>query len=70
MFSKKLKYLYNQIKVYWIHFNFCREHMGLMKENENGISIKRTPEQESGITKGKWTLTQLLKYKCIKTSTN
>lgn len=69
-FSKKIKGLYNQMKLYCTHFNFCREHMGLMKENENGISRKRTPAQESGITKSKWTLTQLLKYKCIKTSTN
>ena len=61
-FSKKIRWLYNQMRLYYTHFNFCRNHMGLTKENENGVSEKKTPAQESGITKSKWTLTELLNY--------
>ena len=61
-FSKKIRWLYNQMRLYCTHFNFCRNHMGLTKENENGVSEKKTPAQESGITKSKWTLTELLNY--------
>ena len=56
-FSKKLKGLYCQIRLYCTHFNFCRNHTGLNKEKENKASEKRTPAEESGITKSKWTLT-------------
>jgi IS1 family transposase len=69
-FSKKIQRLYNQIRLYCTHFNFCRNHMGLTKENENGVSEKKTPAQESGITKNKWKLTELLNYRCFKISTN
>src|SRR5512136_1554587 len=31
-FSKKLRSLYNQMRLYCTHFNFCRDHMGLNKE--------------------------------------
>ena len=40
--------------------------MGLTKENENGVSEKKTPAQEAGITKSKWKLTELLNYRCLK----
>jgi IS1 family transposase len=69
-FSKKIKRLYNQMRLYCTHFNFCRDHRGLTKEKENGVSEKKTPAQESGIIKSKWTLTELLNYRCFKTSTN
>jgi IS1 family transposase len=69
-FSKKIKCLYNQILLYCTHFNFCRNHRGLTKETENGVLEKKTPAQEAGITKNKWTLTDLLNYKNIKISTN
>lgn len=69
-FSKKIKCLYNQIIFYCTHFNFCRYHRGLTKETENGVLEKNTPAQEAGITKNKWTLTDLLNYKNIKISTN
>lgn len=44
--------------------------MGLKKEKEDGVFEKKTPAQESGITKKKWSLTELLNYKSIKMSTN
>ena len=53
------------MKFYCTHFNFCRDHMGLTKEKENGLMERNTPEKEAGITKGKWTLTKLLNYRCI-----
>ena len=40
-FSKKIKRLYNQMRLYCIHFNFCRDHTGLIKEKENGVSEKK-----------------------------
>ena len=69
-FSKKIKCLFNQMKLYCTHFNFCRNHMGLIKEKENGILEKKTPAQESGITKNRWSLTELLNYRSLKISTN
>ena len=44
--------------------------MGLTKEKEDGVFEKKTPAQESGITKKKWSLTELLNYKSTKISTN
>lgn len=69
-FSKKIKCLYNQMKLYSTYFNFCREHSGLTKEKQNGVSERKTPAQEAGITKCKWTLTDLLNYRMSKISTN
>ena len=48
-FSKKIEHLYNQIRLYCTHFNFCREHRGLIEEKENGVSEKKTPAKECGI---------------------
>jgi hypothetical protein len=56
------------MRVYWIHFNFCRDHRGL--KNEEGILENKTPAKEYGITENKWTLTKLLNYRCSKISTN
>jgi hypothetical protein len=42
----------------------------LTKEKQNGVSERKTPAEESGITKRKWTLTDLLNYRKIKISTN
>ncbi len=69
-FSKKIKCLYYQMRLYCTHFNFCRDHRGLTKGKENGILIKKTPAEEAGITKNKWALTELLNYRNIKISTN
>jgi IS1 family transposase len=69
-FSKKIKCLFNQMKLYCTHFNFCRNHMGLIKEKENGISEKKTPAQEYGITKNRWSVIELLNYRSLKISTN
>ena len=69
-FSKKIKCLYNQMRLYCTHFNFCRYHRGLTKVNGNGRGEKKTPAKEAGITKSKWTLTELLNYRSIKISTN
>ena len=54
-FSKKIEWLYNQMKLYCTHFNFCRDHMGLTKEKENRLMEKNKPAKKAGITKGKWT---------------
>ena len=69
-FSKKIQWLYNQMRLYCTHFNFCRDHMGLTEEKENGLMEKNTPAKEAEITKNKWTFTQLLNYRRIKISTN
>ncbi|MDY0386754.1 MAG: IS1 family transposase, partial [Methanolobus sp.] len=69
-FSKKLKCLYNQVRLYCTHFNFCREHAGLVKNDKDGVKRKRTPAKESGIIEKKWTLRKLLTFKCSRTSTN
>lgn len=69
-FSKRIKCLYNQMRLYCTHFNFCRDHMGLAEEIENRIVEKKTPAEKSGITKSKWTLTELLSYKHLKIPTN
>jgi IS1 family transposase len=69
-FSKKIKCLYNQMRLYCTHFNFCRGHMGLTKEMEDGTMEKSTHAKEYGITKSKWTLTKLLNYRCVKRPTN
>lgn len=69
-FSKKVKGLYNQMRLYYTHFNFCREHRGLTKEREWGDLKEKAPAEESGITNKKWKLTELLNYRCLKTSTN
>jgi len=68
-FSKKIKGLYYQMRLYCTHFNFCREHEGLAKQNEKGVKYKMTPSQECGITQKKWTLKELLNYKSFKIST-
>lgn len=68
-FSKKLEYLYDQIRVYCTYFNFCRGHAGLVQNDKNGVKRKRTPAQEAGIVENKWTLRELLTFKCSKTST-
>jgi len=69
-FSKKIDGLYNQMRLYCTHFNFCRDHRGLTKEKENGVLGKKTPAEKYGITKNKWTLADLLKYRNRKISTN
>ena len=69
-FSKKIKSLYNQMRFYCTYFNFCRYHGGLLQKEEHENSRKKTPAQVSGITKKKWTLTELLNYGHIKISTN
>jgi len=33
-FSKDLKSLYNQMRLYCTHFNVCRDHRGLTKKGE------------------------------------
>jgi hypothetical protein len=37
--------------------------------DENGFKCKNTPAKEAGITDSKWTLKELLKFRCFKTST-
>jgi hypothetical protein len=53
--------------LYCTHFNFCREHGGLKYKDERGVKCKNTPAREAGITDSKWTLRNLLTFKCFKT---
>ncbi len=57
------------MRLYCTYSNFCREHEGLTKEDEKGVKYKTAPSQECGITRKKWTLTELLNYRPLKTST-
>jgi hypothetical protein len=52
-FSKKIKGLDNQMRLYCTQFHFCRDQMGLTKEKEDGLLEKNTPDKEVGITKKK-----------------
>jgi IS1 family transposase len=65
-FSKIAKWLENQMKLYCTHFNFCRGHGGLKYKDERGIQSKNTPARQAGITDSKWTLRNLLTFKCFK----
>jgi len=66
-FSKVAIWLVNQMKLYCAHFNFCREHGGLKYKDERGVECKNTPAREAGIIDSKWTLQDLLTFKCFKT---
>ena len=68
-FSKKIKSLINRMVLYCTHFNFCREHGGLVYQDEKGFKRKNTPAREAGITHSKWNLKELLTFRCFKTST-
>jgi IS1 family transposase len=68
-FSKKIEYLINRMILYCTYFNFCREHGGLTYQDENCFKRKNTPTREAGITQSKWTLKELLRFRCFKTST-
>ena len=63
-FSKKIKGLYNQMRLYCTHFNFCRDHIGL--KNEEGILENKTPAQDCRITNKKWKFIELLNYRSLK----
>src|SRR5674536_73917 len=66
-FSKIAKWLVNHMKLYCTHFNFCRGHGGLKYKDDRGVECKNTPAREAGITDSKWTLRNLLTFKCFKT---
>ena len=66
-FSKVKEGLENHMRLYCTHFNFCRGHGGLRYKDERGIECKNTPAREAGITDSKWTLKELLKFRCFKT---
>jgi hypothetical protein len=59
-FSKKVKGIYNQMRLYCTYFNFCREHRVLTKEMKNRSLENKTPAEECRITKKKWKFTELL----------
>lgn len=67
-FSKAKEWLEKQMRLYCTHFNFCRGHGGLRYKDERGVECKNTPAREAGITDSKWTLKELLKFRCFKTS--
>jgi hypothetical protein len=56
------------MKLYCIHFNFCREHAGLEYEDKRKVKRKNTPARECGITESKWKLRDLMTFKPMKTS--
>ena len=66
-FSKIAKWLVNHMKLYCTHFNFCRGHRGLKYKDDRGVECKNTPARAAGITDSKWTLRNLLTFKCFKT---
>ena len=66
-FSKIAKWLVNHMKLYCTHFNFCRGHGGLKYKDDRGVECKNTPARQAGITDSKWTLRNLLTFKCFKT---
>jgi len=63
-FSKKIKELYNQMRIYCTHFNFCRSHRGL--KNKEGVLENKTPAQECRINTKKWKFIELLNYRSLK----
>jgi hypothetical protein len=66
-FSKVAIWLVNQMKLYCTHFNFCRGHGGLKYKDERGVVCKNTPARAASIIDSKWTLRDLLTFKCYKT---
>ena len=68
-FSKKIKCLIDRMVLYCTHFNFCREHGGLTYQDDKGFKCKNTPAREAGITQSKWSLKELLTFRCFETST-
>jgi hypothetical protein len=67
-FSKVKEGLENQMRIYCTFFNFCGDHGGLRYKDERGIECKNTPARKAGITDSKWTLKELLTFRCLKTS--
>jgi hypothetical protein len=43
---KKVKWLYNQMRLYSVNFNFCRDQGGLTKETENRVLDKKIPAKK------------------------
>jgi len=68
-FSKRIECLISRMVLYCTHFNFCREHGGLTYQDERGVKCKNTPAREARISDAKWTLRELLTFRCFKTST-
>jgi hypothetical protein len=62
------EWLEYQMKLYFMHLNFCRGHGGLRYRDERGGECKNTPAKEAGIIESKWSLRELLKCRCLKTS--
>ena len=54
------------MRLYCINFNFCRDHIGLTKEKENGVVEKNTFAKKWEITKTKWMLRELLIIRLLK----
>lgn len=73
IFGKNNIILYNRannaLMLYCTRFDFCREHGGLAYEDRRGIKCKNTPAKGAKITESKWTLRDLLTFRCFKTST-
>jgi hypothetical protein len=66
-FSKIAKWLVDYMKLYCKHFNFFRGHGGLKYKDDRGVECKNTPARAAGITDSKWTLRDILTFKCFKT---
>jgi hypothetical protein len=48
-FSKVAKWLVNQMKLYCIHFNFCREHGGLKYKDGKALNVKINLQKKQGL---------------------
>ncbi len=50
-FSKKIEGLYNQMRLYCTHFNFCRDHRGLKKKKKMEFWERKHQQKNMGLLK-------------------
>ncbi|MGD0817995.1 MAG: IS1 family transposase [Methanomassiliicoccales archaeon] len=67
-FSKKVRDLDEQMTLYFAHFNLCRSHMSLKRDDVSGRSARRTPMMMLGMADHVWSLRELLTFPYHNTS--
>jgi IS1 family transposase len=67
-FSKNVHDLNEQMTLYFAHFNLCRLHMSLKRDDVIGRSSRRTPMMLLGVTDHVWSLRELLTFSYHNTS--
>ncbi len=67
-FSKKERDLDEQMTLYFAHFNLCRPHMSLKRDDSVGGLARRTPLMLLGVTDHVWSLRELLTFPYHNTS--